>query len=366
MLMSIVYKLYGITMRVNGVTKKSGITSSVKGVTMTNRPCLKPNYVEYIQAILAGKSGKKIKMASRCNICIVEELNRQLETQPLTKILCMLDNKSCTSVEQFKRSNLFMSSLQWIDSQKFLTHRGAAIASGIFELFGQFSGKSGNEVREDLLVWISENKTEVQTCVKIVLDHKGYNLSYWMTKKSHIQTSADDIAIYCLARMYKRHVIIHTSRFPWSTLSRQCKMSVKEIMACSEIKLLLLGDGKFAEIRNICTPTLPGTWPCLTHNTRNGKIPQTESTTNKQKRTKTTCRDGRKPGSLIITRQAIKSSHETPTHLPEKVHNRPHRERISTRPLCDNRCDIDYSVLNDGYDVETNSPKRRRRHSSRP
>ena len=78
------------------------------------------------------------------------------------------------------------------------------------------------------------------------------------------------------------------------------------------------------------------------------------------------CKDGRKPVFSIITRQAIKSSRETPTHSPEKVHNKPHCERISTRPLCDNRCDIDYSVLNDGYDVETSSPKRRRRHSSRP
>ena len=78
------------------------------------------------------------------------------------------------------------------------------------------------------------------------------------------------------------------------------------------------------------------------------------------------CRDGRKPGSSIITRQAIKSSRETPTHSPGKVHNKPQCERISTRPLRDNRCDIDYSVLNDGYDVETSSPKRRRRHSSRP
>ena len=142
-------------------------------------------------------------------------------------------------------------------------------------------------------------------------------------------------------------------------------MSVKEIMPCSKIKLLLLGDGKFVEIRNICTPTLPGTWSYPTHNTQNGKIPHTETTTNKRKRTKTTCRDGCKPGSLIITRQAIKSSRETPTHSPEKVHNKPHRERISTRPLYYNRCDIDYSVLNDGYDVETSSPKRRRRHSSR-
>ena len=143
-------------------------------------------------------------------------------------------------------------------------------------------------------------------------------------------------------------------------------MSVEEIMACSEIKLLLLGDGKFAEIRNIRTPTLLGTWPCPTHNTQNGKTSHTETTTNKRKRTKTTFRDGCKSGSLIVTRQAIKSSRETPTHSPKKVHNKPHHERISTRPLHDNRSDIDYSVLNDGYDVKTSSPKRRRRHSSRP
>ena len=129
---------------------------------MVNRPCLKPNHLECIQVISAGKSGKKNKkMVSRRNISIAEELSRQLEPQPFTKILCMLDNKSCTSVEQFKQSNLFMSSSQWIDSRKFLTRRGAAIASGIFKLFGQFLGKSGNEVREDWLVWISENKTEV-------------------------------------------------------------------------------------------------------------------------------------------------------------------------------------------------------------
>ena len=116
---------------------------------------------------------EETKMVSRHNISIAEELNQHLEPQPFTKILCMLDNKSCTSVEHFKWSNLFMSSSQWIDRRKFLTRRGAAMASGIFELFGQFLGKSGNEVREDLLVWISENKTEVQTCVKIILNHKG-------------------------------------------------------------------------------------------------------------------------------------------------------------------------------------------------
>ena len=89
-------------------------------------------------------------------------------------------------------------------------------------------------------------------------------------------------------------------------------MSVEEIMASSDIKLLLLGDGKFTEIGNICMPTLPSMWSCPTHNTQNGAIPITEAATNKRKVTKTTCRDGRKPGSSIVTRQAIKSIHKTP------------------------------------------------------
>ena len=122
--------------------------------------------------------------------------------QPFTKILCMLDTNSAKTIEHFKNSYLFASSSQWIDIRKFLTRRGAAIASGIFKLFGGYSSKSGNDVREDLLFWISENKTKVQSCVKIVLDHKGYNLSYKMTKMSRLQCVADDIAIYCLTRMY--------------------------------------------------------------------------------------------------------------------------------------------------------------------
>ena len=72
--------------------------------------------------------GQEEKMASQHNISIAEELNQNLQPQPFTKILCILDTKSYTSVEYFKRSNLFMSSSQWIDSRKFLTCRGAAIA----------------------------------------------------------------------------------------------------------------------------------------------------------------------------------------------------------------------------------------------
>ena len=53
----------------------SGVILSGKGVTMVNRPRLKPNHVECIQAILVGKSG----LVSRRNISIAEELSRQLE-----------------------------------------------------------------------------------------------------------------------------------------------------------------------------------------------------------------------------------------------------------------------------------------------
>ena len=138
-------------------------------------------------------------------------------------------------------------------------------------------------------------------------------------------------------------------------------------MACSDIKLLLLGDEKFAKVRNIHTPTLPGMWPCPKHNTKNGTTQHSDTVTNKRKRTKTICREGRKPGSSVVMRQALKSLLETLTHSNELIlHNKPQLERISTRPLRDTTTDMDYSVLNDGYDIETISPKKRKRHSSQP
>ena len=86
-----------------------------------------------------------------------------------------------------------------------------------------------------------------------------------------------------------------------------------------------------------------------------------------------TCRDGCKPGSSIVTRQAIKSIRETPvahgitSHPGDNIlQNKIQRERRSTKPLRDNRTDIDYSVLNHGFDIESSSSKRRKRHSSRP
>ena len=122
------------------------------------------------------------------------------------------------------------------------------------------------------------------------------------------------------------------------------------------------------KLETFARPTLTSTWPCLTHNTRNGTIPITEVATNKWKKTKTTCRDGHKPGSSIVTRRAIKSIRETPvahgitSHPGDNIlHNKIQRERRSTKPLRDNRTDIDYSVLNDGFDIES-----RKRYSSRP
>ena len=150
--------------------------------------------------------------------------------------------------------------------------------------------------------------------------------------------------------------------------AKQCKMTVEEIMNYSDVKLILLGDGKYAKIRNIHTPHLPGTWPCPSHTSRSTVPQQPAPVVNKRKHSKVTCRVGTKPGSSVTTRQAVKTNCEAPTHhYNTRPTNRTKREQTSTKPLRDNRTVIDYSVLNCGYDTEVgDSPKWRQRHLSRP
>ena len=67
----------------------------------------------------------------------------------------------------------------------------------------------------------------------------------------------DEFALYCIGRMFNKHIIVLTSQEPWSTLSRQFQMSAQEVYAKSDIRLIFLGPGKYAEIRSNCETATP-------------------------------------------------------------------------------------------------------------
>ena len=194
---------------------------------------------------------------------ITSELFDSLVSEPFMKVICLLDWKKGLSVEMFKKTCQALAGSYWIDTQHYTSPQGTINVQGINEMFGEYSLTNGGEVRCGLIDWINECKDEIHEYVKIVLGHKGLNFNDWLDYTARDKNPADEIAIFCLARMYSRHVVIYTSSYCWSTLMRHFTYNEQEIHKHCEIRLILLGKFKYAHVCPIRPPfgTIPKPFP---------------------------------------------------------------------------------------------------------
>ena len=159
---------------------------------------------------------------------IASELIDSLVSEPFMKVVCLLDWKKGLLVEMFRKTRQALAGSYWIDTQHYTSLRGAVNAQGIFEMFGEYSLTNGGEIRCGLIDWIKERKDEIHEYVKIVLGHKNLSFNDWLEYTAKDKNPADEIAIFCLAKMYCRHVVIYTTSYCWSTLMRHSRITSKK------------------------------------------------------------------------------------------------------------------------------------------
>ena len=59
------------------------------------------------------------------------------------------------------------------------------------------------------------------------------------------------MAIYCLSCLFKRHTIIFTSDYCWSTMENTITKTDQEVSEEIDVKLVYLGTCKYGEIKEI-------------------------------------------------------------------------------------------------------------------
>ena len=118
------------------------------------------------------------KMALPGQNSIANELLQTISDAKFTQVLCLLNPEFVLTVNHFKRIKDIAHNNYWIDTQRCITKSGKSIASGIFDIFGRF---------ESCLACKSRDK-------------------------------ADELALYCLSKVYNRHVKVYTSSYCWTTL----------------------------------------------------------------------------------------------------------------------------------------------------
>ena len=105
-----------------------------------------------------------------------------------------------------------------------------------------------------MIEWALEHKEELGETAQIALRQLDIGLMYWINRMQKETTPADELALYCLSKVYNRHVKVYTSSYCWTTLRDQFTLSQEEIGNLCDMHLLYMGPGKFAEMKSISPP----------------------------------------------------------------------------------------------------------------
>ena len=177
-------------------------------------------------------------------------------TEPFTKVVCKLHDSRIISIENFKIKKADLMKCHWIDSTLLLSSdKKKPTTTGIFEVFANKAGLNATELKETLIDWMCDKRTELGNCMAIALNQSKLSFTEWLQKITLNELFIpDDLTIYCLSRFLNVHTLVYTKDFCWSTLLNQFKMSEEELHEKSDIKLVYVGCNMYVELKHIRQP----------------------------------------------------------------------------------------------------------------
>ena len=65
----------------------------------------------------------------------------------------------------------------------------------------------------------------------------------WMVTMSLNSVPRDELAIYCLSKMYLHHVLVYTKKFYWMTVAHDWADTEETVSRKCELELIYMGPG---------------------------------------------------------------------------------------------------------------------------
>ena len=104
-----------------------------------------------------------------------------------------------------------------------------------------------------MLTFVAENTTRYEWNAHVLLKMQGTNLDGWVKTMTDCLNRGDELAIYALCDMLKRHAFVFTQTKPWTTVDASIgSLTVLELCMMCDVRLIYLGNNKFGEIK--CKP----------------------------------------------------------------------------------------------------------------
>ena len=191
-------------------------------------------------------------MASSENQSLTEELLEAIREKSYDTCVSNLTKTHRVNLKKFKRERLPKGT--WINTKRFMNNSNRPVADAMFSLFGEFSNQSGSEVRDTMIGWSYDNFRLLEGVFKVALDQRKTTLRTWLEKMADVHTPSDELTLYVLSRMYRRHAYVYTQMFQWTTLLYNLPVTEQELVSQCEIVLVYVKDGIFGELDKIRSP----------------------------------------------------------------------------------------------------------------
>ena len=174
---------------------------------------------------------------------IAEEIIDAIKDKTYDSCVSNLTKMHRVNLKNFRRERLPDGT--WITMKRFVTKTNRPVPNAMFELFGEFSNQSGPEVRDTMIGWSYDNFQMLEGVFSVALSQRNTNLHAWLNLMADEHTPGDELTLYVLARMYRRHAYVFT-----------VPVTEKELFAQCDVVLVYMRDGVFGELEMIRSPGL--------------------------------------------------------------------------------------------------------------
>ena len=180
---------------------------------------------------------------------MVSELLEVLSKHPYEPCLRLINKETkCDKRDLEELWKTYMNDYM-IDTMKCVSKAGKIKPNGIFEIFGQFSKKNPSNTRKAMIRWAKDQTLNIARFSSTAFLQSGDSLVDWLYDMKSDYTPGDELALYCLSRMYLQHVHVHvhTKKLYWTTVAHTWGDSEQKIVAKCELSLVYMGPGNFGE-----------------------------------------------------------------------------------------------------------------------
>ena len=205
---------------------------------------------------LLEKSGNPLKTTNMATASrsIAEELLGNipmLNAFQLRALVPYLSPEDATTIDDFEQSELAED--YYVETMN-LRYGKLENKNHLFDVFSKYCGYDDSTyTRLDMLTFEAENTTQYEWNTHVLLKMHGTNLDGWVKSMTDCLDRGDELAIYALCDMLKRHAFVFTLTKPWTTVDASVgSLTVLELCMMCDVRLIYLGNNKFGEIK--CKP----------------------------------------------------------------------------------------------------------------